>query len=122
MAAPRLSILAFGVSSFAMGLITLANPESQAVQLDLPAGASNSINGNGLAAIAMGIYYTLGAYQNNIPFFIATVPMRLLTTFVFWRQNWTLPAFWEGGGALLTAGTLLWGWSRNSLGKKEKNV
>ncbi|KAK0717806.1 hypothetical protein B0T26DRAFT_710896 [Lasiosphaeria miniovina] len=50
----------------------------------------------------MGIYYTLGACQNNRAFFLATVPMRLLTTAVFWGQNWRAAALWEGIGALLT--------------------
>jgi hypothetical protein len=67
--------------------------------------------GNSLAAIAMGIYYTLAAYQENRTFFYLTVPMRLLTSLVFWRQGgeWKIAGAWEGGGALITAGALMVG-------------
>ena len=85
------------------------------------------MNGNSLAAIAMGIYYTLAAYQENDVFFALTVPMRLLSTAVFWSQSrglsagqsesesagaqaWMLAAAWEGGGAVLTAAALVWTW------------
>lgn len=52
----------------------------------------------------MGLYYTLAAYQNNTTFFKLTVPMRLLTTIVFWTQGgpWRMPAAWEGLGAIST--------------------
>lgn len=56
----------------------------------------------------MGLYYTLAAYQENTAFFCLTVPMRLLTTLVFWSQGWTMPALWEGGGAILTGAALAW--------------
>jgi hypothetical protein len=79
----------------------------------LPAAAGNS-----LAAVAMGIYYTLAAYQENRKFFIATVPMRCLTAVVFWRQAWIAPAVWEGTGAVLTA-VALWLGSRKM---RKKNL
>ncbi|KAG5982538.1 hypothetical protein E4U55_001758 [Claviceps digitariae] len=63
--------------------------------------------GNALAAIAMGLYYPLAAYQANRLFFKATVPMRILTTVVFWRLGQHSVAMWEGCGALATALALL---------------
>jgi hypothetical protein len=57
----------------------------------------------------MGIYYTLAAYEENTTFFILTVPMRLLTTAVFWNQGWRVPSVWEGSGALLTLAALALG-------------
>jgi hypothetical protein len=59
----------------------------------------------------MGIYYTLAAYQENRPFFYLTVPMRLLTSAVFWGLGggWKIASFWEGGGAVLTAFALVFG-------------
>jgi len=103
----QLSILAFGLSALLSGLVTLLSPESAAAQLQLASECWPSMNGNGLAAIGMGIYYTLAAVQNNKTFFKLTVPMRFLTTVVFWKQGWTLPSVWEGGAAVLTALALL---------------
>ena len=76
--------------------------------LDLNSSAIPAVRANGLAAIAMSIYYTLAVYQKNRLFFIASVPMRLLTTAVFWGQGWTAPALWEAFGASATAFALLW--------------
>jgi hypothetical protein len=58
----------------------------------------------------MGLYYLLAAYQGNRAFFIATIPMRLLTTTVFASLGgpWRLPAVWEGIGALITLTTVVW--------------
>jgi hypothetical protein len=73
--------------------------------------ADGWIEGNSLAAIAMGIYYTLAAYQENRAFFYLTVPMRVLTSTVFWTQGgqWKMAGLWEGGGAVLTAVALMVG-------------
>ncbi|KAM7192188.1 hypothetical protein V8F33_008462, partial [Rhypophila sp. PSN 637] len=82
----------------------------RAASLDLPPTAIPASHGLSLAALAMGIYYSLAAYQENRSFFVLTVPMRLLTATVFWGQGdaWRLPAVWEGGGALFTLGALVW--------------
>ncbi|KAJ6440089.1 Negative regulator of the PHO system [Purpureocillium lavendulum] len=64
--------------------------------------------GNALAAIAMGLYYNLAVYQNNTAFFIATVPMRMLSAGVFWAQGWPAVAVWEGMGSLSTGLALWW--------------
>jgi len=47
------------------------------------------------------------AYQENALFFAATVPMRLLTTAVFFTQGWAVPAVWGGVGAVMAAIALL---------------
>ena len=69
------------------------------------------MRGNALAAIAMGIYYSLAAWQENWTFFKLTVPMRCLTAFVFWDagDQWKIAGIWEGLGAALTAAALLIG-------------
>ncbi|KAK7048466.1 hypothetical protein R3P38DRAFT_1866597 [Favolaschia claudopus] len=100
---PALTIYLFGISAFLAGLNGLLNGESQLSLLSLPSDCTPALAGASLAAVAMGIYYSLAAYQENRKFFIATVPMRCLTAVVFWRQGWSVPAVWEGGGAVLTA-------------------
>ncbi|KAK3324905.1 hypothetical protein B0H66DRAFT_547008 [Apodospora peruviana] len=102
------TILIFGASCLAAGVSSLLNPESVLEPLGLDQSAIPAMRGNALAAIAMGIYYSLAAYQSNRLFFIATVPMRLLTTSVFWSQGWNATALWEGSCALATAAALLW--------------
>lgn len=67
-----LTIYLFGATAFGAGVHTLlfscpATPEMKA---------------NSLAAIAMGIYYPLAAYQENRAFLVATVPMRTLSAMV----------------------------------------
>jgi hypothetical protein len=61
--------------------------------------------------MAMGIYYTLAASQENRTFFYLTIPMRMLTSAVFWRQggDWKIASAWEGGGAVITAVALIVG-------------
>jgi hypothetical protein len=100
------SIYVFGLTSFIAGVFSLLAPESATAELGFPPIRIPVARGNSLAAIAMGIYYTLAAYQDNKAFFALTVPMRLLTTAVFWSQEWTAPAIWEGSGALLTLSAL----------------
>lgn len=116
--AARITIAAFGFSSFAAGIFTLCDPSPSLKILDLPPAALPAARGNALAAIAMGIYYTLAAYQDNVTFFKWTVPMRLLTTTVFWAQGWYTASLWEGAGALST--TLGLGWDKLSSRRKEE--
>ena len=105
-----LTIYAFGLSAFAVGVHNLLFPQYALASLNLPADAITAMKGNSLAAIAMGIYYTLAAYQRNRAFFLLTIPMRLLTATVFWRAGgpWKYASSWEGGGALITAIAMLW--------------
>lgn len=70
-----LTLYAFGNTAFYAGLSTLFDPQSNAQFLALPAAALTAVRGNGLAAIAIGNYYTLAAYQENTVFALASVPM-----------------------------------------------
>lgn len=100
------TIYAFGLTAFGAGVynLTLTHPIAAA-----------EMKANSLAAIAMGIYYPLAAYQENRAFFIATVPMRSLSATVFWNQGWKDAAIWEGTGAVLTGLALAWqAWGRSS--------
>lgn len=105
-----ITIYGFGMSAFAVGVHNLLFPTAALASLSLPADATPALNGNSLAAIAMGIYYTLAAYQRNRAFFLLTIPMRLLTASVFWRAggSWKAASSWEAGGAVLTAAAILW--------------
>ena len=105
-----LTIYAFGLSALLLGIQNLLSPSSALSSLDLPASALPAVNGTSVAAIAMGIYYCLAAYQRNRAFFALSVPMRMLTASVFWRHGgaWRAAAGWEGGGAVVTAVALLW--------------
>jgi len=102
----RLTISAFGITSLLAGVHSL-----MASTAALPSGNSDVVaadRGNALAAIAMGIYYNLAAHQDNTAFFIATVPMRMLSAAVFWAQGWPAVAAWEGTGSLSTILALWW--------------
>ncbi|KAI1324967.1 hypothetical protein F5Y16DRAFT_401836 [Xylariaceae sp. FL0255] len=112
--AAAVTIYAFGLTALLAGIISLADsysssssPMSPTSQLGLPQSCIPATRGNGLAAIAMGLYYSLAAHQENTAFFLATVPMRLLSTVVFWTQGWWIPAVWEGGAAVLTGVAIL---------------
>ncbi len=104
-----ISIYIFGLTCLIAGVFALWDPTSAAAGLGFPSICIPVARGNSLAAIGMGIYYTLAGYQENKTFFWLTVPMRLLTTAVFWNQGWNTPAIWEGSGALLTLGALTLG-------------
>lgn len=108
--AAALSIYLFGATALIAGINNLLSPESAAAALDLPPTALSASNGMSLAAIGMGIYYSLAAYQENRMFFLFTIPMRSLSATVFWFQGgaWRVPSIWEGGGALLTLACLIW--------------
>ncbi|KAH7388994.1 hypothetical protein BKA64DRAFT_127215 [Cadophora sp. MPI-SDFR-AT-0126] len=106
-----ITIYLFGITAFVAGIMHLLSPSTAISSLDLPEACTPATNGNSLAAIAMGIYYTLAAYQENRAFFFLTVPMRMLTSIVFWSQggSWRMASAWEGGGAALTAAALYLG-------------
>lgn len=101
------TIYLFGLTAFGAGVYNLTLVQHPTAAAEMKA--------NSLAAIAMGIYYPLAAYQENRAFFIATVPMRSLSATVFWNQGWRDAAIWEGAGALLTGLALAWqAWGRSS--------
>lgn len=112
--ATALTIALFGLSCLVAGIHTLTSPSTSIDDLSLPLQALPAVYGLGLASTAMGFYYLLAAYQENRAFFVATVPMRLLTTAVFagLGGSWRVPAVWEGSGALITLVALVWERSR----------
>lgn len=113
-----LTIALFGISCLVAGIHTIISPPTFIANFSLPPDALPTVYGNGLAAIAMGLYYILAAYQENWMFFIATIPMRLLTATVFASLGgpWMLPAVWEGVGALASLAAAVWESSK----KREK--
>lgn len=118
---PALTIALFGVTALLAGLFSLLSPSASLQQLQLPSAALPSLYANSVASTAMGIYYLLAAYQENHAFFIATVPVRSMTTVIFWtRSQWRTAAIWEGAGAALTAAALLWEVMEKSQMEKKK--
>lgn len=117
---PALTIHLFGASCLVAGFHNLLRRRVALATFSVPASALPAINGNSLAAIAMGIYYHLAATQENRAFFALTVPMRLLTAYVFCfasgatteqtRKAFWLAGVWEASGSLLTAASLVWEW------------
>jgi hypothetical protein len=109
--AAALSIYLFGISALLFGAYTLLFTTDILNTFNLPQSAEGVLSGNGCAAFAMGLYYILAAWQNNRAFFKVSVPMRCLTTAVWWRVGgqWKQAAIWEGTGALLTAVALVLG-------------
>ncbi|KAJ7046375.1 hypothetical protein C8F04DRAFT_1064105 [Mycena alexandri] len=115
------SIYGFGLTSFVAGVFALLDPASSAAQIGIPSISIPAARGNSLAAVGMGIYYTLAAYQEDGTFFMLRVPMCQLTTAVFWNQGWKVPAIWEGSGALLTLGPLTLSSRAGAVGGRDKD-
>ncbi|QSS65398.1 hypothetical protein I7I51_06241 [Histoplasma capsulatum] len=81
-----LTIYLFGLSTLHLGIYNYLHPRNALTSLDLPLSSLHSINATSTATIAMGLYYTLAAYQWNSVFYMLTALMRLLTTSVFWTH------------------------------------
>lgn len=79
--------LAFGASSLLTGICILFSPGSMLSTLSLSDASLPAIRANALAAVAMGIYYTLAFVQDNRAFFVATVPMRILRLYFGCRKD-----------------------------------
>ncbi|KAF2280508.1 uncharacterized protein EI97DRAFT_124696 [Westerdykella ornata] len=111
-----MSIYLFGCMSFCFGVLTLLRPEQAAARLELPSEAIPAIQACSLAAIAIGVFYTLAAYQENRAFFRCSLLTRSLTTWVLWNASkewgsaWKEVALWEGTAAAVTAVALVWDW------------
>jgi hypothetical protein len=107
--APAILSLLFGTTSFLFGLSALLNPTQALTPFDLPVSALPSVQASSCAAIAMGIFYSLAAYQENLAFFRCSVITRMVTTIVLWKAGgaWRGVAIWEGVGAASTAVALL---------------
>lgn len=110
---PAYTIYAFGLTSLLAGLASLLSPDTVPPASTLPAACQPASAGNALAAIAMGLYYPLAAWQENRAFFRLSVCMRAVTSAVFFGLDggawgvWRTAAAWEGGGAAVTGLALL---------------
>ncbi|GAD98968.1 predicted protein [Paecilomyces variotii No. 5] len=99
------------------GVWTLLWPAGAAALPDSPlAGLSNgTIQALSLTSLSLGSFYAIASYQNNIPMMIASIPGRLLATFVFYRSGggWANVAPFEGLMGVITAVGVYWDWRRN---------
>ena len=104
-------MLVFGAADFITGIQTLVRPESYLSWFSLPigVGVEPSAHANGLAAVAIGLYYGLSAIQENRALFVFSVPMRLFSAATFWFNGgpWFVVGLWEAAGALTTGVGLL---------------
>ncbi|KAH7117557.1 hypothetical protein B0J11DRAFT_536242 [Dendryphion nanum] len=104
------TIAIFGLSCFLSGIFTLFNASISLSTLDLPPTARPAVQASSLAAIAMGVFYCLAAWQENRAFFKFSLGTRTLTTVVFLRTGgpWWMLGIWEGVGVLSTMAGLVW--------------
>jgi hypothetical protein len=93
------AITPYVFGAFLAGISGLLDPSSSASKLSFAEICIPVGKGRFLAAVGMGIYYALGAYQENAAFFKLTVPMRFVTATVVLDQGWNAPAVWERAGA-----------------------
>lgn len=114
--AAAFTIFLFGITALATGLQGLFQT-AQKQSFSDPSLATQAMTANYLAATAMGLYYPLMAHQENRAFFLATIPMRMLSATVFWLQQWKAASVWEGAGAISTGMAILWE-SRQREGKR----
>lgn len=123
---PATTISLFGLTSLLLGLTNTLHPTRSLATFALPTAALPALKASNCAAIAVGIYYLLAAWQENRAFFVLTVPMRLFTAGVFWGASkgngaWRAASVWEGGGAVLTGCALgVEMWQRGKKVGKEK--
>lgn len=117
------TIAVFGFLAFALGLFGLLSPDSLLGLLGFEVVAARGpgdytkvyMAASSMAAVNMGVYYMLAAASDWRPFFLWTVPFRLVTFAVFSTLVITGAApseflgvgLWEGLGALIT-GYALW--------------
>jgi len=119
------SMLIFGLMAGALGLIGLLRPEVtlsllgfEVLERGQRAAGDYTLTfviASSMAAVNMGIYYVLAAWNNMQKFYLWTVPFRVLTFTVFTLAavsglapiNFILVGAWELVGALVT-GTALW--------------
>ncbi|GAA3167143.1 hypothetical protein GCM10010466_67290 [Planomonospora alba] len=121
------TIAVFGLLAFLLGVLGLVSPGTLLGMLGFEVIENRApgdytlvyMAASSMAAVNMGVYYMLAAAVDFRPFFLWTVPFRLVTFTVFTTLVVTgaAPAkffgvgLWEGVGALIT-GAALW-WERN---------
>ncbi|WP_308169995.1 hypothetical protein [Acrocarpospora catenulata] len=117
------TITVFGILAFLLGLLGLFSPATLLGMLGFEALEQRApgdytlvyMAASSMAAINMGVYYVFAAASEFRPFYLWTVPFRLVTCTVFTVLVITEAApaeflgvgLWEGAGALIT-GAALW--------------
>lgn len=114
----------FGLLAVALGVVGLVSPDTMLALLGFEVLRARDpgdytkvyLAASSMAAVNMGVYYLLAAAADYRPFFLWTVPFRLLTFAVFTLLVVTgaAPArfvgvgIWEGIGAVVTGAALWW--------------
>ncbi|MEU4538842.1 hypothetical protein AB0G15_28730 [Streptosporangium sp. NPDC023825] len=114
----------FGLLAVALGVVGLVSPDTMLALLGFEVPQTRDpadytkvyLAASSMAAVNMGVYYLLAAAADYRPFFLWTVPFRLLTFTVFTLLVVTgaAPArfigvgLWEGAGAVVTGAALWW--------------
>ncbi|WP_329083225.1 MULTISPECIES: hypothetical protein [unclassified Streptosporangium] len=114
----------FGLLAVVLGVVGLVSPDTMLALLgfEVPRTRGSGdytkvyLAASSMAAVNMGVYYLLAAAADYRPFFLWTVPFRLLTFAVFTLLVVTgaAPArfigvgIWEGVGAVVTGAALWW--------------
>ncbi|SNS25563.1 hypothetical protein SAMN05216276_1006180 [Streptosporangium subroseum] len=114
----------FGFLAVALGVVGLVSPDTMLALLGFEVLQTRDpgdytkvyLAASSMAAVNMGVYYLLAAAADYRPFFLWTVPFRLLTFTVFTLLVVTgaAPArfvgvgIWEGVGAVVTGAALWW--------------
>lgn len=120
------TIAVFGVMALLSGVVGLVSPDTTLSGLGFATLAPGEraagdytrvfIAASSMASLNMGVYYLLAAATEWRPFFLFTVPFRLLTFTVFSTLVLTdvapgrffTVAAWEGLGAVVTGVALWW--------------
>ncbi|SDG40581.1 hypothetical protein SAMN05421505_10425 [Sinosporangium album] len=120
------TIAVFGFLAFALGVLGLVSPDSLLVILGfetVPTGERAPgdytlvyMAASSMAAVNMGAYYMLASAVEFRPFYVWTVPFRLVTFTVFTilvvignaPDRFLGVAIWEGVGAVVTGAALWW--------------
>jgi len=116
----------FGVLALLMGILGLISPSTllSLINFEIIEPSSRApgdytlvfLTASSMASLNMGAYYVLASLVNFKPFYVWTVPFRVLTFTVFSLaiSRGIAPAgffgvaLWELVGALLTGAALLW--------------
>lgn len=122
----------FGVLALLLGLVGLVQPDATLSLLGLELLEQGNraagdytlmfVTASSMASFNMGVYYVLASFINWKPFFLWTVPFRMVTFTVFALavsreiapSAFLGVAVWELTGAILTGAALLWERGRDS--------
>ncbi|KAJ5771174.1 uncharacterized protein N7511_003225 [Penicillium nucicola] len=101
-----------GAFLLANAFYTMINPSAASNLPDSPLGGipDHTVQAMGLTSLALGTFYTIAAYQRNIPIMVASLPGRLIGALVFYRNGgaWGKVAVWEASMGVLTGVALIW--------------